>query len=79
MVFESSIMDDSNAKLRELAKQAGLNLFSLDMVLKTGRNVKDKKLNPPTPDTAFMFSYTSGTTGDPKGVKLTHKMMICCS
>jgi len=23
-----------------------------------------------------MFSYTSGTTGDPKGVKLTHKMII---
>lgn len=23
-----------------------------------------------------MFSYTSGTTGDPKGVKLTHKMVI---
>ena len=23
-----------------------------------------------------MFSYTSGTTGDPKGVKLTHKMSL---
>lgn len=23
-----------------------------------------------------MFSYTSGTTGDPKGVKLSHKMML---
>jgi long-chain acyl-CoA synthetase len=23
-----------------------------------------------------MFSYTSGTTGDPKGVKLTHKMIL---
>ena len=26
-----------------------------------------------------MFSYTSGTTGDPKGVKLTHKMIMCTS
>ena len=26
----------------------------------------------------MMFSYTSGTTGDPKGVKLTHKMVIGC-
>jgi len=23
-----------------------------------------------------MFSYTSGTTGDPKGVKLSHKMLL---
>ena len=23
-----------------------------------------------------MLSYTSGTTGDPKGVKLTHKMIV---
>jgi len=28
------------------------------------------------PDDVYMFSYTSGTTGDPKGVKLTHKMII---
>jgi len=23
-----------------------------------------------------MLSYTSGTTGDPKGVKITHKMIL---
>jgi len=30
----------------------------------------------PLPDDVYMLSYTSGTTGDPKGVKLTHKMLI---
>lgn len=30
-------------------------------------------------DDCCMFSYTSGTTGDPKGVKFTHKMLVQCS
>lgn len=37
------------------------------------------KTTEPNKDHTFMFSYTSGTTGDPKGVKLTHKMIINCS
>ena len=28
------------------------------------------------PNDIMMLSYTSGTTGNPKGVKLTHKMLI---
>jgi len=30
-------------------------------------------------DDCCTFSYTSGTTGDPKGVKLTHKMLVQCA
>jgi len=30
----------------------------------------------PGQDDCFMLSYTSGTTGDPKGVKLTHRMIL---
>jgi len=29
-------------------------------------------------DDIYMLSYTSGTTGNPKGVKITHKMMVNC-
>ena len=36
------------------------------------------KISEPTRDDCFMLSYTSGTTGVPKGVKLTHKMIIMC-
>jgi long-subunit acyl-CoA synthetase (AMP-forming) len=27
-------------------------------------------------DDIFMLCYTSGTTGDPKGVKFNHKMFV---
>lgn len=37
------------------------------------------KVIEPQPEDVFMLCYTSGTTGDPKGVKLTHKSFcICC-
>lgn len=32
-------------------------------------------MREPTTDDCLSFSYTSGTTGDPKGVKLSHKML----
>jgi long-chain acyl-CoA synthetase len=33
-------------------------------------------LEEATVDDEFCFCYTSGTTGDPKGVKLTHKQIL---
>jgi long-chain acyl-CoA synthetase len=35
-------------------------------------------LDEPTPDTIYMFCYTSGTTGDPKGAMLSHKALLSC-
>jgi long-chain acyl-CoA synthetase len=50
-----------------------------DDILEAGKKSMEKqnyKSVTAKPDDCFMFSYTSGTTGDPKGVKLTHKMII---
>jgi long-chain acyl-CoA synthetase len=44
-----------------------------------GRVVKKGgKINLPeaTSSDVYLFSYTSGTTGNPKAVKITHRMMI---
>ncbi|XP_042895972.1 long-chain-fatty-acid--CoA ligase 6 [Parasteatoda tepidariorum] len=37
------------------------------------------ELDPPTPSMVATVCYTSGTTGDPKGVVLTHGNMIACA
>ena len=72
MVFE----DDIPQADRDLAAAAGVTLYTIKEVYEAGKSAEDKSFNEPKPDDFFGFSYTSGTTGDPKGVKLSHKMII---
>jgi len=52
-------------------------LYSFDDVVNKGKESKNGvKILEPKYDTCAILSYTSGTTGDPKGVKLTHKMLL---
>lgn len=78
IVFESS--DKWTNEDRELAKKADLHLYFFDDVMKTGATyLKENASAKPresTKEDIMMFSYTSGTTGDPKGVKLSHKMIL---
>jgi long-chain acyl-CoA synthetase len=66
--------------LIEQVEERGLKLYSFDEVLFAGidLNENEQKFVPvkPAADDVFMLSYTSGTTGDPKGVQLTHKNMM---
>jgi long-chain acyl-CoA synthetase len=52
---------------------------SYDEVLEAGKANESWSVFDASPDDIYMFSYTSGTTGDPKGVKLSHKMVIQCA
>lgn len=52
--------------------------MSFDDLVEIGREANAKgraKKHLPTKEDIFMLSYTSGTTGDPKGVKMSHKML----
>lgn len=54
------------------AEAAGLTMIKYADVLEEGKAIKDVQYDPVTPDTFYTFCYTSGTTGMPKGVMLTH-------
>ena len=76
--LKNLIFFDSTCSKEDLAHadKLDIKLYSFTEILAKGALNKDFKAVEPTPDDCYMFSFTSGTTGNPKGVKLTHKMMV---
>lgn len=59
----------------DAAKATGVEVYSWEEFQKLGaENPSDA--DPPTPEEYSTFMYTSGTTGDPKGVMLTHNALV---
>ena len=54
------------------ASEAGIKVLQYDDVLKAGKENTSFVPEEPVGTDSLMFSYTSGTTGDPKGVKTSH-------
>lgn len=53
------------------SKGETISLFSLKQVESVGK-LNQIPVIPPTPETLYTISFTSGTTGQPKGVEMTH-------
>lgn len=69
-------IEEAPADMKELALQQNLNLHSFAHVCEMGEGGASPDFKEPAADDVHVFSYTSGTTGDAKGVKLSHKNLL---
>ena len=76
ILFDLTTNCDSKKELGNLRK-AGFTAYSFtEDFLKENKNIKNTDLLLSQPETIMTICYTSGTTGDPKGVMLSQKNMI---
>ena len=66
------------ALLSSLASDVGLKIFSIDQVEALGASL-NRPYNPPQPSDTITINYTSGTTGAPKGVVLSHAAAVAAA
>jgi long-chain acyl-CoA synthetase len=66
------LFEDATPEQKAKAQENGLTLYDYKSVIEAGRQHPEVTLNDPEPETIYMFCYTSGTTGDPKGAMMSH-------
>ena len=70
------VMDEFDAELEGECKEVDISLTNFKDVVSTPASDVTPEFTYPEPHDFYMLSYTSGTTGDSKGVKMTHNMII---
>uniref|UniRef100_A0A0K8TD80 long-chain-fatty-acid--CoA ligase n=1 Tax=Lygus hesperus TaxID=30085 RepID=A0A0K8TD80_LYGHE len=69
-------MEDQLKKTDTSGFSAGVDILAYKEVVSRGQKASNIGENPPTKDDIAIIMYTSGSTGVPKGVLLTHNNMV---
>ena len=67
------------AILNDIASELGVAIYDIHQVEARGAKLGTPVFHPPSPSDIITINYTSGTTGSPKGVVLTHSAAVAAS
>lgn len=65
--------------LTPIAAEVGVQIIALEQVESLGESLGTVQYRPPVPSDIITINYTSGTTGPPKGVVLTHRAAVAAA
>lgn len=72
------VMKETRPATNQRAKNRGIELYAFDDIERLGAK-KNYPEVPPKPSDLCTICYTSGTTGNPKGVMLTHQNIMAAN